>query len=265
MKTILRTVIFLCLAVTLRAGVARQPDTNTLWVETFATSADATNWTTSMRLAVENGRLTVTPGDSTQRAMSRYIEWNDAYPYFQFEYAVGTLVEGYKGFYFMPFFSSNGGYFPGRWTFDLRAWFPVLPSRPPFLLRVDIHGAVLRFDYFRVVKHPEDALLVTAEPAAKTTLATGDKIRFEAILKDRAMDVTVSVLTPSAVKLGGINADGYIQLVSADNGKTWTGELTVGKGLGTTEIRPGALIFKANVLGGEIGRLYTVNPWAIKP
>jgi len=250
----------------LPAEIVRNPDANTLWNEIFATPDDAKTWGGSMALKVADDRLMVIPDNVTDRCcMARPIEWDDDYCYLQFDYALGNPLGGYKGTCITGCAGSDGGYFPGLWTSNLKEFCPQHKHGEEFYLKAYVYGATLRFKFFRVVKDPEDGLLVTTEPKSKEILEAGDKIKFKAVLKDGAKDVTVTVLNTGLWKMGGINADGYVQLASEDKGRIWHGELTVGKGFGAAEIKSAGLIFQANVLGGKIDKMYTSNPWSIKP
>lgn len=259
----------------LRADLAVKPDDNTLWLETFRTAADLKRWleADNLRMSVADDQWVVEVDMSGQsRATQRSMSFDPEYPYLQFDLAQVAPTTGYQGWslwangakYGSLLVSTAGGYAPGLWTLNCHDFLPGLDDKRSFPTRIDMHGAIFRYNWLRMVKKPVNGLPISVA-GDKRALVPGDKIAITAVFEEPAMDCTVTLrhgyLLRPLKNVG--NPEGYLQLTSSDEGKTWKGELTIAANRDTQPIKGGSLIFQANILGGKIRRMYTAAPWII--
>ena len=269
-KAMLATGLIL-IATQLPAKVVNKPDDNTLWVETFETPADLKGWKSKGELTVVDNALTFKPIEKNV-TFGRYIKLNPDYPYLQINFEkVIPFKKGYRGatvFLSMKntniFLGSAGGWQPGLWTVNLLDFMPQLSDvkiKSSYLVNY-IYGGTALFKSYKMVAQPENALLLSVDDG-KRELKAGDKIQLTVLLKEGGKDVTVTVKKAYTLPKVKVGEAGYIQLTSEDEGKTWTGELTVPAIKDKKDLKPGGLIFEANILGGKMRKLYTSNPWKV--
>jgi len=120
-------------------------------------------------------------------------------------------------------------------------------------------GPEFTFDWVRLVRDPEDGLLVTQGDGSPLgdKVKPGDTLHFELHLSQPAADATVEVLTHFTYSPLPINGQPYVQLHRADEtGKVWVGEVTLGEGTGQFKPEGYPVVFKAAVAGGAIQETY---------
>ena len=271
MKKVMLATGLILIAIQLPAKVVNKPDDNTLWVETVETPTDLKGWKSKGELAVAGNALSFKPLEKDV-TFGRYVKLDPDYPYFQINFEkVIPFKKGYRGasvFLSMKktgvFFSSAGGWQPGLWTVNLLDFMPQLADgkRKSAYLVSYIYGGVASFKSYKMVAQPENALLLSVDDG-KRELKAGDKVQLTVLLKEGGKDVTVTVKKAYTLPKVKVGEAGYIQLTSEDEGKTWTGELTVPKIVDKKDLKPGGLIFEANILGGKMRKLYTSNPWKV--
>jgi hypothetical protein len=269
-KAMLATGLIL-IATQLPAKVVNKPDDNTLWVETFETPEDLKGWKSKGDLMITDNALTFKPLEKNV-TFGRYIKLNPDYPYLQINFEkVIPFKKGYRGatvFLSMKntgvFLTSAGGWQPGLWTVNLLDFMPQLadPKIKASYLVTYIYGGTALFKSYKMIAQPENALLLSVDDG-KRELKAGDKIQLTVLLKEGGKDVTVTVKKAYTLPKVKVGEAGYIQLTSEDEGKTWTGELTVPVIKNKKDFKPGGLIFEANILGGKMRKLYTSNPWKV--
>ncbi len=255
----------------LPAKTVKSPNDNTLWAETFTKPADLKGWRSKGELMVTDDALTFKPLEKNV-SFGRYIKWNPDYPYLQINFKkIVPFKKGYRGMTVMPsvkntatFINIAGGWQPGLWTVNVLDFMPQLndPKMKTFFLTTYIYGGIASFKSYKMVAQPDNALLLSIDNG-KRELKAGDKIQLTVLLKEGGKDVTVTVKKSYCLRKVKVGESGYIQLTSDDEGKTWTGELTVPALKGKKDLKAGGLIFEANILGGKFRKLYTSNPWTV--
>lgn len=120
-------------------------------------------------------------------------------------------------------------------------------------------GPEFTFDGVRLVRVPEDGLLVTREDGSPLgdTIKPGDTLRFELLLSQPAADVTVEVQTHFTYSRLPLNGQPYVPLRRTDEtGRRWIGQITLGPGTGKFKLQGYPVVFKANVAGGSLRETY---------
>ena len=273
MRKALAIGIIFCLGIILSAEVTLQPNSNTSWVETFKEPSDLKAWKSKGKLEVVNNALTFSQikKDTT---FNRYIKWDPKYPYLQidFEKVVPFKKYSYRGMTVLiaggktkSVFSTAGGWQTGIMTINLLDTFPELSdgNLKGFSMIIYIYGGTASIKSFKMISKPENVIYATAVDNKKE-LYPGDKINIKVKLQEPAKDVTVTVKQSYCFAKVKLNQAGYIQLTSEDQGKTWTGEVTIPKNVAKKDIAQGKWIFDAKILGGKVKKIVTVNPWKVK-
>jgi hypothetical protein len=252
------------------AAQVDKPDDNTLWFETFSDQSDLKAWKSKGDLKIINDTLIFKPIEKNF-TFGRYVKWNPDYPYLQIDFSNIEPLKGYRGWTVMPsiknskiLFSSAGGWAPGLWTANVLDYMPTLANKKQkaFFLVNYIYGGIASFKSYKMVAQPENALLLSID-GEQRELKAGDKIQLTVLLKEGGKDVTVTIKKAYCLRKVNVGDAGYIQLASEDEGKTWTGELTLPEIKDKKDLPPAGLVFEANILGGKFRKLYTSNPWKI--
>ncbi|GEM_PF-7021601 len=259
-----------------QAEMVSFPDKNTLWEENWST---VEGWRTGqVEFDSEGGLTTLSKIKGTNGSTGQYVKWSRDYPYLQMYIQDIEPIPGYKGLVVINgsrggrrMVNMGGSYLPGIWTFDVlnSQRFPGDKDGGLFFLRMDFHGGKFVFDWIKMVKIPQNAIVVeTVDTREK--LRKGDKFKIKVFLDEPAIDVTVDILSAYLLHPVSLNGEPYIQLRKSDKeGRKWEAEVTIeaikpGRISNVNVGDQGRLIFRANILGGKIKNTYTSNPWTIE-
>ena len=266
--------IVMSAAVFADAGTEKTSDENTLWIETFQDSSSIAKWRNDggFTLEAKNNLLIADPQEPTKKnahTIGRYVAYDKTYPYFQVLLESVEQLKGYRGWTLSnvssghgTFTNSAGGVIPGLWTFNINDCLNLEKEKGSFFLRIDMHGYVFKYKFFKMMKTPMNALIATTD---KKILKSGDVITFKLVLAIPCKDATVNIRKSYCLgQLKKINETGYIQMTSDDKGKTWKGSLKVtDRGFGKKPLKQGGLIFQCNMLGGKLRKVFTSNSFTI--
>lgn len=257
------------------AGIKKNSDENTLWIETFQDSSSIAKWRNNggFTLKAENNLLVADPREATKKkdyTIGRYVPFDKAYPYLQVNLESVDQLKGYKGWTLSSASTDNHGFFcnlaggviPGIWTFKVDDCLKLAKDKGEFFLRVDMHGYVFKYKSLKMMKEPLNAIIATSD---KKILKDGDIITFKLLLKSPCKDASVNIRKSYClVPLKKINDNGYVQMTSDDKGKTWNGSLKITKkGFGDKKLKQGQLIFQCNMLGGKLRKVFTSSSFGI--
>lgn len=234
MKKVLIAVLAV-LTLNVFATYIEKPDDNTLWIENGECEGDGqlAGWRDGVAMKhMEKGGFTMQPG--TGHDGGRYVLDSADYPWLVCELASIEHLTGYKGFLINGGMGMVSNPMPGIFATKK----PVATQNKRFL-RVDIHGLVLGFKYFKQVKQPDNYIEYEE---------TADGMKITVYLKDLAEDVSISFYDAYCMprlRIGGLDK---LQLYPTDEDKplVWTATL---KDFNYTT--KGNLLLKATVLGSN--------------
>lgn len=257
------------------AGIEKNSDENTLWIETFQDSSSIAKWRNDggFTLEAKNNLLVADPREATKKknhTIGRYVLFDKTYPYLQVDLESVEQLKGYKGWTLSSastaspglFCGVAGGVIPGIWTFKVDDCLQVAKKKGQFFLRVDMHGYVFKYKFLKMMKKPSNAIIATSD---KRILKIGDVITFKLLLATPCKDATITLRKSYCLApLKKINEPGYVQMTSNDKGKTWNATLKVTqKGFGDKKLKQGQIVFQCNMLGGKLRKVLTSNSFGI--
>ena len=256
------------------ADFVQNSDENTLWIENGGNiaveeKAGQCIWGGGLPIKAKKGggfSFVFNPATPKKYANGIYVPVDPAYPYLVFEIEAFKLLKGHRGLTFgsfqgvkQPSFFMVSNPKPGLVVYN--AFGETPPKKGYCFLRNDMDGLQVDFKYVKMVKLPNNSIIVQSEAMAMNkTLTSGDEIKFTVRLKGAAEDVSLRFFNAYGMGALKLNGRPHLQLKcegqdGKKDGKTWSGTVKTASfsGFGEKADYPaGHILLKATVLGGEI-------------
>jgi hypothetical protein len=262
------------------AEVQNNPRENLLWEENFR-NVSPDEW------SVINGKFADTeqlvfvsglPSGGKAGSFGKIFPWNAKYPYLQVKVDRIESTAGYKSWYVRAnnkvLFYLGGAEIPGIFTFNLLQYpgrySPFAPDKEVSNVQLSFqqYAGIYTYGYVRMMAQPENALIVEPVNNGQSEvdgniireIKRGDKLLFHVLLEKPAVDVTVTIMSTYCLSRITLDGEEYVQLVKTDEeGKQWKAEVRITDKATKVKRPPGAVLFKATVLGGDIRETFTAN------
>lgn len=254
----------------MRAEFIHNPDENTLWIEdgkniaVNPSRARRDVWGGGLAIKAREGggfSFIFNPAERKKYANGIYVPVDPAYPYIVFEVmSFKRLKWRHRGFRFGAFAKAKRPCFfmvdnPQSGIMVYKVFGDDKPPKKGYqFFRNDMDGLRVNFKYVKMVKVPENYIIIESEAITKNKVLTqGDEVKFIVKLKDPAEDVSLRFFRAYLMRQVKLNGKDHLQLKPEDEDscKVWSAKVKI-KSLSSRDLGGGKLLVKAVVLGGGI-------------